>query len=253
MPEQNPLPFPEPPARPATAGTPAAPVDAPAARAPADGPALTPGQPAAQDAAATVAQPLAQPLAGPRPGPRARRPLWARLLGRLADPWLDLKLEPADLDPYAADPRPVCYVLEDYGLSNALILDKACRQAGLPSPLVPLPRDPTGRKRAYVALSRRNAAPLIPDQRPAKRTHSDSLARLLQAHRADPALDVRLVPVSIFVGRAPDRQSGWFSVLFSGNWALVGRFRRLLRQYLQHVAGSAGGAESFRCECAQCF
>ena len=35
MPEQNPLPFPEPPARPATAGTPAAPVDAPAARAPA--------------------------------------------------------------------------------------------------------------------------------------------------------------------------------------------------------------------------
>ncbi|GAB3510826.1 glycerol-3-phosphate 1-O-acyltransferase PlsB [Pseudoxanthomonas daejeonensis] len=148
-------------------------------------------------------------------------------MGWLVDPWLELKLEPADLD-IQADPRPVCYVLEDYGLSNALILDKACRQAGLPSPLVPLPRDPTGRKRAYVALSRRNAAPLIPDQRPAKRTHSDSLARLLQAHRADPALDVRLVPVSIFVGRAPDRQSGWFSVLFSENWALVGRFRRLL-------------------------
>ena len=225
MPEQNPLPFPEPPARPATAGTPAAPVDAPAARAPADGPALTPGQPAAQDAAATVAQPLAGP---PRPGPRARRPLWARLLGRLADPWLDLKLEPADLDQYTADPRPVCYVLEYYVLSNALILDKACRQAGPPSPLVPLPRDPTGRKRAYVALSRRNASPLIPDQRPTTRTHSDSLAKLLQAHRADPALDVRLVPVSIFVGRAPDRSSGWFSVLFSENWALVGRFRRML-------------------------
>ncbi|KAF1689460.1 glycerol-3-phosphate 1-O-acyltransferase [Pseudoxanthomonas koreensis] len=154
--------------------------------------------------------------------------MWSRLLGWLADPWLKLTLEPADLDEHTSDPRPVCYVLEDYGLSNALILDKACRQAGLPSPLVPLPRDPTRRKRAYVALSRRNAAPLIPDQRPAKRTHSDSLARLLQAHRADPALDVRLVPVSIFVGRAPDRQSGWFSVLFSENWALVGRFRRLL-------------------------
>nr|WP_246429184.1 glycerol-3-phosphate 1-O-acyltransferase PlsB [Pseudoxanthomonas broegbernensis] len=163
-----------------------------------------------------------------RPQPPARRPVWARLLGWLADPWLELKLEPTDRPLAHDDPRPICYVLEDYGLSNALILDKACRQAGLPSPLVPLPGDPLGRKRAYLALSRRNAAPLIPDQRPAARTHSDSLARLLQAHRADPALDVRLVPVSIFVGRAPDRHSGWFSVLFSENWAIVGRFRRLL-------------------------
>ena len=75
------------------------------------------------------------------------------------------------------------YVLEDYGLSNALILDKACRQAGLPSPLVPLAGDPTGRKRAYLALSRRSSSnSLIPEQRGAK-THSDSLAKVLQAHR----------------------------------------------------------------------
>ncbi|WP_372016944.1 glycerol-3-phosphate 1-O-acyltransferase PlsB [Pseudoxanthomonas sp. 10H] len=220
MPEQNSFPFPEPPpgTKPGPDGR------APAAtREPA-----TPGPDAAPppDAVPPVDAVVPQPVAV-RTATAPRRPLWARFMGWLADPWLELKLEPADLDIHA-DPRPVCYVLEDYGLSNALILDKACRQAGLPSPLVPLPRDPTGRKRAYVALSRRNAAPLIPDQRPAKRTHSDSLARLLQAHRADPALDVRLVPVSIFVGRAPDRQSGWFSVLFSENWALVGRFRRLL-------------------------
>ncbi len=202
MPEQNPLPFPE------SEGNPSA--DSGAAKTPAG-------------AGSVVPTPPAQ-----RPTPPARRPLWARFMGWLASPWLDLKLEPADLGEHTGDPRPICYVLESYGLSNALILDKACREAGLPSPLVPLPRDPTGRKRAYVALSRRNAAPLIPDQRPARRTHSDSMARLLQAHRADPALDVRLVPVSIFVGRAPERQSGWFSVLFSENWALVGRFRRLL-------------------------
>ncbi len=159
-----------------------------------------------------------------RPG---RRPLWARLLGRLIEPWLGLKIEPEQAGEYD-DGRPVVYVLEDYGLSNALILDKACRDAGLPSPLVPLAGDPTGRKRAYVALSRRSSnSALIPEQRGAK-THSDSLAKLLQAHRANPALDIHLVPVSIFVGRAPDKQSGWFAVLFSENWALVGRFRRLL-------------------------
>jgi glycerol-3-phosphate O-acyltransferase len=165
---------------------------------------------------------------------RLRRPWWARLLGWILAPWIELKIEP-QAPQQAIDARPVCYVLEDYGLSNALILDRACREAGLPSPLRPLPGDPLGRKRAYVALSRRNvgsalsiATNLATNKKPPKQTHSESLARLLEAHRRDPALDVQLVPVSIFVGRAPDKNSGWFSVLFSENWALVGRFRRLL-------------------------
>jgi len=34
--------------------------------------------------------------------------------------------------------------------------------------------------------------------------------------------------VSIYVGRAPNRESGWFSVLFAENWLVVGRFRRML-------------------------
>ena len=161
---------------------------------------------------------------------RVKPPLWARILGRLADPWLKLDIEPDQPGQFQAadDGRPVCYVLEDYGLSNALILQRACREAGLPPPLQPMSGDPLGRKRAYVALSRRhaNALGLLPG--PEHKTHSGSLARLLQAHRDDPTLDVQLVPVSIFVGQAPNRSSGWFSVLFSENWTIVGRFRRLL-------------------------
>src|SRR5690606_32086237 len=57
---------------------------------------------------------------------RERRPLWARLLGRLLRPWISLRIEP-DAPDELVDQRPVCYVLEDYGLSNALILDRACR------------------------------------------------------------------------------------------------------------------------------
>src|SRR5690606_15469629 len=147
---------------------------------------------------------------------RERRPLWARLLGRLLRPWISLRIEP-DAPRQFVDQRPVCYVLEHYGLSNALILDRACREHGMPSPLRPLPGDPLGRKRAYVALSRRSAnsalAALAAGKPAPPRTHSESLARLLEAHRQDPALDVQLVPVSIFVGQAPDRASGWFSVL----------------------------------------
>ncbi|MGY4514710.1 glycerol-3-phosphate O-acyltransferase [Lysobacter sp. HA18] len=179
----------------------------------------------------------------PRPsrpdGPRSR-PLWARVLERVMAPWVGLKIEPSSPAEHVPDWNggPVCYVLEDYGLSNALILDSACREAGLPSPLMPLPGDPTGRGRAYVALSRRNVGPLAPlpnipgvlerPQMPNGKSHSESLARLIEAHRTDPSLDVQLVPVSIFVGRAPEKTTGWFSVLFSENWQLVGRFRRLL-------------------------
>ncbi|HWS77911.1 MAG TPA: glycerol-3-phosphate 1-O-acyltransferase PlsB [Thermomonas sp.] len=170
------------------------------------------------------------PVPPPARLPQARPPLWARVLGKLIDPWLKLDIEPNEADQFRQfdDGRPVCYVLEDYGLSNALILERACREAGLPSPLQPMAGDPLGRKRAYVALSRRhaNALGLLPG--PEHKTHSGSLARLLEAHRQDPALDVQLVPVSIFVGQAPNRSSGWFSVLFSENWTLVGRFRRLL-------------------------
>jgi glycerol-3-phosphate O-acyltransferase len=87
---------------------------------------------------------------------RERRPLWAQVLGRLLRPWITLRIEPLAPQQFV-DRRPVCYVLEDYGLSNALILDRACREHGMPSPLRPLPGDPLGRKRAYVALSRRSA------------------------------------------------------------------------------------------------
>ena len=164
------------------------------------------------------------PAAPPTPPrPRAKPPLWARFMEKLLQPWIEIKREPV-VPPFNLD-RPVCYVIENYGLSNTLILDRACREAGLPSPLAALPGDPLGRKRAYVALSRRRAG-LV--GRPKNRSHSDALSRLLMAHRLYPDQDVQLVPVSIFVGRAPARQSGWFSVLFSENWALVGRFRRLL-------------------------
>lgn len=190
-------------------------------------------------AQATTASP---PPAGPSQTRSGRRPWWAGLLAKVLEPWIELRIEPLP-ESLNDDPRPICFVLEDYGLSNALILDRACREAGLPSALRPLPGDPLKRKRAYVALSRRNAnstlglaADMAVDlatgkppkmARPARR-HSEALARLLEAHRVDPALDVQLVPVSIFVGRAPDRNNGWFSVLFSENWTLVGRFRRLL-------------------------
>ncbi|HMM56005.1 MAG TPA: glycerol-3-phosphate 1-O-acyltransferase PlsB [Rudaea sp.] len=150
---------------------------------------------------------------------------WLRACGRVLEPWLTIRREPQDVRAVIDAAKPVIYVTERYGLSDTLILEQACREAGLPEPLQPLQLGALRRPRSMFALARR-AGWLYRRARP--RTHSQTLAQLLDALRADPQLDAQLVPVSIFVGRAPDRQSGWFRVLFSENWVVVGRFRRLL-------------------------
>ncbi len=155
----------------------------------------------------------------------AQAPAWLTLLGALLRPWLRLHRTPEDVRALLPDDaRPTVYVIERYGLSDTLILEQACKEAGLPSPYAAADRLPIRRRRAVVALSRR---PRVFGRKPHP-SRSETLSLLADVVRADPEKDVRLVPVSIFVGRAPDRESGWFSVLFSENWVVVGRFRRLL-------------------------
>jgi glycerol-3-phosphate O-acyltransferase len=117
-------------------------------------------------------------------------------------------------------------VLDRHGLSNLAILDRACREAGWPRPIDPLPLVTLSRPpRAFFAIEKRSGW-LLNHRRLRDRT--ERLERLLSAIRRDPEAQVQLIPVSIFVGRAPDRTDGWFKVLFSENWVVVGRFRRLL-------------------------
>ena len=95
------------------------------------------------------------PATPPPPSrPLAKPPLWARFMEKLLQPWIEIKREPV-VPPFNLD-RPVCYVIENYGLSNTLILDRACREAGLPSPLAALPGDPLGNSELGVPVSGAN-------------------------------------------------------------------------------------------------
>ena len=82
-----------------------------------------------------------------------------------------------------AGEAPVCYVLEDYGLSNALILERACREAGLPRRCSPSPAihwaasAPTWRCRG--GMPARRAVRRTQDPIPAPGAPAE-------AHRADP-------------------------------------------------------------------
>ena len=165
-------------------------------------------------------QPLEPTAKSPAP---TLAPLWLRALGFLIEPWIRIRREPAEPRTQYDPALPVCYVTERYGLSDTLILEQACREAGLPEPLRPFTFGGMNKQRAMFALSRRDGWFF---RKPRSRTHSETLALLLEAVRANPDLDVQLIPVSILVGRAPE--TGWFRVLFSENWVVVGRFRRLL-------------------------
>ncbi len=154
---------------------------------------------------------------------RPRAPWWFNLAGQLLQPWVRIRRDPAEPATLLRAGVPVCYVIERDGFSDALILQRACREAGLPNPMRPLAG--TRRRRSVFALARRDGSLL---GRNRKRNPNEALRQLVHSLEGLPDSDIQIMPVSIYVGRAPSRDSGWFRVLFSENWVMVGRFRRML-------------------------
>jgi glycerol-3-phosphate O-acyltransferase len=149
-----------------------------------------------------------------------------RFTARLFLSWLRFTLRPQDAAAQLATGEPVCYVLERASALDETILQRACARAGLPRPGKRLaPNSSLLREKSLIALTRsvgfwRGRI----DRRPAT-----ALRELLAETRRDPMFDVRLVPVVVYWGRAPQRENlSWFRLLLSEKWALVGRLQRLL-------------------------
>jgi glycerol-3-phosphate O-acyltransferase len=153
---------------------------------------------------------------------------WRALWSALLEPWIKIKRDPAEPVALLAAGTPVIYVIERNGFSDSLILERACREAGLPSPLTSVPG--LGRRRRAMFAMRGTGGWF--QRRGRDHAAQDTIRQLLRTLEADPESNLQLMPVAIYVGRAPNRQSGWFSVLFSENWAVVGHFRRLLAMLL---------------------
>jgi glycerol-3-phosphate O-acyltransferase len=146
---------------------------------------------------------------------RAILHLWVKAR-TLPDPPLDLGID--------AD-KPVCYVIDSYSLSSVLILDQNCEEVGLPRPLYPLALSSRSEPRSFLALRRKKGL-LI--RRTTPRTHSETLKRLVDAVYEGAEQDIQLVPVTVLVGRAPDKETGLAKIFFSESWEIGGRIRRLL-------------------------
>ncbi len=137
--------------------------------------------------------------------------------------WARPHVLPADLKRrYAQHPRPICYVLGIVSAADVIALERACSDNDLPAPMQAL-RKPLP-ECSVLFLERR--AGFWGDR--IDRRISSAMRQLVAAVASDPSLDVDLIPVSVFWGRAPDKEGSWLRVLLAENWERAGRFRRFL-------------------------
>ncbi len=144
---------------------------------------------------------------------------------RLLYLWIRTQVSGADRIAAQAGEGPVCYVLERKSLSSLAVLAEECRRAGLPPPMAALRFGGHEEHRAWCYLWPRRRIRSFP-RKPLRNAY---LGRLMEQARAEPALaGVRLVPVTIAWGRAPDRPDSFFRRITSDAWGVAGRFRHLV-------------------------
>lgn len=54
------------------------------------------------------------------------------------------------------------------------------------------------------------------------------LENVIKQIKEDPSKQIQLIPTAVFLGRAPDRDHGFFKVIFSEKWGITGRFRKFI-------------------------
>jgi len=127
--------------------------------------------------------------------------------------WVKMTFKPDEIaESIAARGRPVCYVLEHESRTDFAVLYNACAALGIPEPeqcfaLV--------RQGAFLGARRRRHAPR-------------RLVQLAELASREPSFDVDLIPVAIYLGRAPEKEQSLWRLVFTEDWVLLGRFRKLL-------------------------
>jgi len=127
---------------------------------------------------------------------------------------------PADLFPDSD--LPVAYVFEGGGLADTLALERLARRHGLTSPTEPLEFNGQQEPNRIIVLRRKTGFLF---RRPSTRG-STRLRRLVDASLAAGGEELLLVPIAIYWGRAPDKETSFFRLLFAENWEFAGRTRK---------------------------
>jgi glycerol-3-phosphate O-acyltransferase len=151
------------------------------------------------------------------------------------------KVQPESVDSLNIDPsKPVCYVLKSESLADYLVMNRECHNLGLPEPSKGLQVGTYQHKRAAFFLTGKG---WIWQRKEMIQSQPIKLISMIDELEKDDSLDVQLVPVSLFWGRAPARENSIFKILFADNWRVPGLLRKLLiimiqgRQTVVHFDG----------------
>ncbi|HTV97130.1 MAG TPA: glycerol-3-phosphate 1-O-acyltransferase PlsB [Steroidobacteraceae bacterium] len=138
---------------------------------------------------------------------------WRFSVRKIVGLWVAVTVKPELIaDAIAARGRPVCYVLESDSHTDIAVLHNACSKLGIPAP-----------ERCF-ALVRRSALLRLRSRLRAPRF----LVQLIETALGQPDFDVDLIPVAIYLGRAPEKEASVWRLVFTEDWVLLGRFRKLL-------------------------
>lgn len=140
------------------------------------------------------------------------------------------QVQPDDVRHLNIDPaKPVCYVLKNKSLSDYLVVDQECRNLGLPRAGNRLQVDSFAQRTSLLHLAESSWF----WQRNKMQRQSKKLMAMVDWLEQNPQQDIQLVPVSVFWGRAPDRENSIFKILFSDSWGVPGFFRKLFIIFAQ--------------------
>ena len=147
-------------------------------------------------------------------------------LRRLMSLWVRSEaISPSPLDDALDSGHPLFYVLQQSSASDLVVLDSECRKAGLPRPVLPVQIGRGDAETGFFYLTPE------PDWlgRQDKRGISPTLDRLVTALENDEIEDACIVPVMVFWGQSPNRETSPWKLIFADSWAVTGRLRRFLR------------------------
>ena len=120
--------------------------------------------------------------------------------------------------------KPVFYVLQRASLSDLAVLDHECSKAGLPRPVAAVAVGDHVEPAAFIFL---NPAASWFGRRTGMVT-PEPLVRLVGALEHNAVDNAQIIPVSVFWGQNPARETSPWKLLFADSWAVTGRLRKLM-------------------------
>jgi glycerol-3-phosphate O-acyltransferase len=147
------------------------------------------------------------------------------LLRRLLALWVRFTARPEDaVARLHGRTNSICYVLERRSVTDLAVLQNACAALKLPRPqkrLVAQSRE----LRSFFYLTQ----PLgFWDERLDRRPPA-ALVQMVRTLRIHPDIDIDLVPVAVYWGRAPQKEASFFKLLLVEDWALTSRIRKFFQ------------------------